>query len=266
MEAISENAGGMNVAWVTHHLPRETDSANPAHLPGKYVGGAEMTDARLLEAAPLDIDLVPAWEWERALSADHIIVTGTDLLPDEAMTRLAATKPTVFLHHEQTRNEARRQLINAAQVLILHTPAHEAIERKWTQPQRVELVLSPMNTNECRIEAKQDHAVWAQRLHDLKGPLAARMWASENNVKLKMLTNAPRAEVLDSLAVAKWFVHLPLGFESESRATIEAVLSGCKCITNDRVGITSVDGWQDAGRLSEMVSTAAQTWWKVALP
>jgi len=266
LEAIPENVGGMSIAWVTHHLPRDTDSANPAHLPGKYVGGAEMTDATLLEAAPLDVDLVPAWEWERALSADHVIVTGTDLLPDEAMTRLAVTKPTVFLHHQQPHSEARRQLINAARVLILHTPAHEAIERQWTQPQRVELVLSPMNPAECHIETKQDHAVWAQRLHDLKGPLAARMWASENNIELKMLTNAPRAEVLDSLAVARWFVHLPLGFESESRATIEAVLSGCECITNDRVGITSVDGWQDAGRLSELVSTAAQTWWQVALP
>lgn len=266
METIYENIGGMSVAWVTHHLPRQTHSASPDHLPGKYAGGAEMTDATLLEAAPLNIDLVPAWEWERALSADHVIITGTDFLPSEAMIRLAVTKPTVFLHHQQPHSQARRQLINAARVLILHTPAHEAIERKWTEPQRVELVLSPMNPAECRIETKQDHAVWAQRLHDLKGPLAAQMWASENNIELKMVTNSPRAEVLDALAVARWFVHLPLAFESESRATIEAVLSGCECITNDRVGITSVEGWQDAGRLSELVSTAAQTWWQVALP
>jgi hypothetical protein len=253
------------IAWVTHHLPRDTDSDNPAHLPGKYVGGAEMTDAALLANAPVDVDIVPAWEWERALDVDHVIITGTDLLPDHAMRRLASTSPTVFLHHEQTRDDARRQLIDAARVLILHTPAHEAIERRWTNPQRVELVLSPMDPTECRIEPKQDHAVWAQRMHDLKGPRAARMWAIKNGIELQMLTNAPRAEVLDALAAARWFVHLPLGFESESRATIEAVLSGCECITNERVGITSVDGWQDIGRLSDMVATASERFWSVAL-
>jgi hypothetical protein len=81
-----------------------------------------------------------------------------------------------------------------------------------------------------------------------------------------MLTNAPRAKVLDALAVARWFVHLPLGFESESRATIEAVLSGCECVTNERVGITSVDGWSDPQRLADMVASAAEKWWQVALP
>jgi hypothetical protein len=144
------------IAWVTHHLPRDTDSNNSAHLPGKYVGGAEMTDAALLAAAPVDVDIVPAWEWERALDADHVIITGTDLLPTQAMERLAGTSPTVFLHHEQTRAYARRQLIDAARVLILHTPAHEAMERRWTNPKRVELVLSPMDPTEClgRTEAR----------------------------------------------------------------------------------------------------------------
>jgi hypothetical protein len=254
------------IAWVTHHLPRDTDSNNSAHLPGKYVGGAEMTDAALLAAAPVDVDIVPAWEWERALDADHVIITGTDLLPTQAMERLAGTSPTVFLHHEQTRAYARRQLIDAARVLILHTPAHEAMERRWTNPKRVELVLSPMDPTECWAEPKQDHAVWAQRMHDLKGPRAARLWAIENGIRLQMLTNAPRAKVLDALAVARWFVHLPLGFESESRATIEAVLSGCKCVTNERVGITSVDGWSDPQRLADMVASAADKWWQVALP
>ena len=255
----------MTVAWVTHHLPRDTDSDNPAHLPGKYVGGAEMTDATLIEAAPVDVDLVPYFEWERALDADHIIVTGTDLLTDEAMYRLAQRKPTVFIHHQQTPDAARRALLESARVLIVHTPAHLERERRWITPGWVEFVLSPMDPAECFTTDKQDHAVWAQRLHDLKGPRAAAMWCAERDIEMVKVINRPRTEVLAALAAARWYVHLPLGFESESRTTIEAVLSGCECITNEKVGITSVDGWDDPARLADMVATASERFWSVAL-
>ena len=257
----------MRLAWVTHHLPRDTDSTNPAHLPGRYVGGAEMTDAALIDAAPdgIDVDLLGPTEWEAALDADDIVVTGTDLLPDEAMWALAERKPAVFLHHAQTINSARGHLIECSRVLIVHTPAHLERERRWVNPQRVELILSPMDPAECWTETKQDFAVWANRWHTLKGPRKAAMWAAQNGIDLVQLSNAPRKEVLATMAKARWFVHLPVALESESRATIEAVLSGCECITNDNVGVTSVPGWNDPAHLAKLVSTAADDWWQAVL-
>ena len=91
------------------------------------------------------------------------------------------------------------------------------------------------------------------------------MWAAQNGIDLVQLSNAPRKEVLATMAKARWFVHLPVGFESESRATIEAVLSGCECITNANVGVTSFDGWNDPAYLAELVSTAADDWWQAVL-
>ena len=257
----------MKVAWLTHHLPRETDSEHPAHLPGKYVGGAEMTDADLIAAKPeeVEISVFDPTQWEQAMELDHIIITGTDLLRDEAMIALSKKNPTVFIHHQQSPNLARMHLIDSSRVLIVHTPAHEALERKWTDPKRVEHVLSPLDISECRIEPKQNHAVWAQRVHDLKGPRTAAMWAARQGLELLMITNRPRSEVLAAMAVAKYYVHLPLGFESESRATIEAVLSGCECVVNDKVGLTSVPRWNDREYLKELVTQAADKWWKVAI-
>lgn len=258
----------MRVAWVTHHVPRPDDAQdNPAHLPGRFAGGAEMTDAELLAAVPpgVDVTLVPAEEWERAFDADTIIVTGTDALPDDALVRLAERSPAVLVHHRQERRKGVSDLLNGCRVLIVHTPAHEAVETAWTSPRRVERVLSPIDVADCRSGDKQDHAMWAQRWHPLKGPLAAKYWAAKQGIPLRMVTNQPRAVVLDEMQVARWWVHLPLGFESESRATIEAVLSGCEPVVNDNVGISSVDGWRDPVRLAEMLDGAAARFWQVAL-
>jgi hypothetical protein len=259
---------GVRVAWLTHHLPRPDDAQdNPAHLPGRFAGGAEMTDAELLELVPagVEVDLLGADEWERALDADHIIITGTDFLEDEACHVLAGRQPTVFVHHKQTRRPGVAALLNGCRVLILHTPAHEAVERSWTAPRRVEHVLSPLRTSDCDTGPKGDHAVWAQRWHPLKGPLAAKYWSAKQGIPLRMLTNVPRSDVLEAMSAARWWVHLPLGFESESRASIEAVLSGCVPVVNSNVGVSSVEGWQDPGRLRDMVDQAGHRFWQVAV-
>jgi hypothetical protein len=254
----------MKLAWVTHHLERDTDSPNPAHLPGRFVGGAEMTDAALKALAPDGVDVVtiaPEY-FEEALACDDIVITGTDLLSGKAMEVLAEREPVVFIHHEQPRSDARRYLLESARVVIMHTPAHFERERAWLDLGRVEFVLSPMDPSECwTVEPKLEQAVWANRMHDLKGPRAAAMWAARKDVPLIRLTNTPRSEVLRVMAESRYYVHLPLGFESESRATIEAVLSGCEVIANDNVGLVSVPGWNDRARLADMVASAGEKWW-----
>lgn len=258
----------MKLAWVTHHLPRETDSTHPAHLPGKYVGGAEMTDATLRDMAPegVEVVLIHPDRYLDAFDCDKILITGTDFLDDKAMWELSACEPTLFLHHLQPRSPERKQLIESARLVILHTPAHLEKEREWCNPKEVELILSPLDVDECYVlEPKINRAVWANRMHDLKGPRAAAMWAARQDMELLQLSNVPREEVLKAMAESKYFIHLPIGFESESRATMEAVLSGCKVIANKNVGVTSVDGWDDPDALSEMLTSAGAKWWRAVL-
>jgi hypothetical protein len=253
----------MTVAWVTHHLPH-TGERDGHFLPGEFIGGAEMTDADWRAASPVDLTIVPPGDWTE-IDADHIIVTGTDRLTDDQMRYLATRGPVVFVHHEQTRTPARKALIEGASLFIVHTPAHLASELEWTTPKRTGMALSPMQTDQIVPASKEPFAVWAQRQHPLKGPLAAKKWAVANGVPLTMLSDATRAEVLATMARAEFYVHLPLILESESRATMEAVLSGCKCAVNSNVGIASVEGWDDRARLVDMLDGATEHFWKLAL-
>ena len=63
-----------------------------------------MSDAAYRDCAPpwAEIELIPPNEWERALGAERIVITGTDQLSEQAMVTLADENPMVFLHHEQT--------------------------------------------------------------------------------------------------------------------------------------------------------------------
>jgi hypothetical protein len=93
--------------------------------------------------------------------------------------------------------------------------------------------------------------------------LKAHAWALENDLPFLDLTDVDRSVVLDAMARVEWFVHLPLAFESECRAVMEAVLSGCRIHTNDNVGITSVQDWDDPDALRQMIDRAGDTFWKL---
>jgi hypothetical protein len=80
-----------------------------------------------------------------------------------------------------------------------------------------------------------------------------------------MMTDKPRAEVLETMSRAKHFVLLPNGFDAEPRVIIEAVLSGCQVHTNELAGITSVPNWRDPQVLTQLVTNAKELFWQTAL-
>jgi len=254
------------VAWLTHHLAVD-DTGGGKWLPGRFRGGAEMSDWEYQQAAPegVGIDIFGPDDWEQALAYDRIVITGTDQLSDTAMIELSQKNPMVFLHHEQTESGARQVLLNAADPLVVHTPAHLHLELNWVEPVSVGMVLSHFDTSECREMTKQPFALWAARNHPLKGLNQARLWAHGAGFPLVILHDHSRADVLEFMSRAEAFVHLPLCFESEGRAVMEAVLSGCRVQTNQNVGITSLDRWDDKGYLRAMVNQAGIQFWKYVL-
>lgn len=259
----------MRIAWLSNFRP--FDVGTPEHqkylLSGQFVGGAEMTDAELRLGAPegLDFDLLVTSEWEQALDADKIIITTSDL-DDNAMIRLAQERPLVLFHHLQKPTAGRRYLVEKASHVVVHTPEHAVKESSWTDRKDWELILSPINPEECwRETEKLERATWAARLHTLKGPLRARFWAASNGIPLDFLTNVPRQTVLEHMARNRYWVFLPLEWGSESRGTIEAVLSGCDCILNSNVSLMSYERWNDRAWLAEQVSTASARFWQCAL-
>ena len=240
------------IAWLSHHLPDQN---------GKLVGGAEMTDVTLLTNAPTEVTIIRPDNWEQALEFDKIVITGTDLLTPEAMLQLAKRNPVVAVHHQQTRTKERAELLSSASTLICRTPRHLEIELEWTTPKASTWVTAPLDISEITQKPKEDFALWAARWHPQKGPEQAIEWAQQNNLKLIMMYDKTRAEVLEAMSRAKHFVFLPQAFDAEPRAVIEAVLSGCQVHTNDLAGITSVPNWQDPDTLKALVTQAKQLFW-----
>ena len=252
----TDSSGRVLIAWISHHLPGPD---------GFLVGGAEMSDAVLLADPPVDVAVFNPNNWEGALEFDQIVITGTDLLDPFAMTQLAKKKPAVMVHHEQTRSESRANLINNSKVFIARTPRHLEIELSWTKPKNSSWVLSPLDLNEFQVKPKLDFALWAARWHAQKGPDEAVKWAEERNIKLLMLRDKPRSEVLEAMSIAKYFVFLPTGFDAEPRAVIEAVMSGCEVHTNELAGITSIPNWDKPEVLGELVSNSKKLFWEKVL-
>jgi hypothetical protein len=227
-----------------------------------------MTDDGYRSAAPAGthFDLLTAPDWEKALDADLVVISSSDGLGEDAMVRLSAKAPVVLLHHLQARNAARRYLIEKARRVVVHTPAHADKEASWTERTDFDLILSPIDPGECWSEPeKLERATWAARMHPLKGPLRARYWAASRGIPLDFLTNVERSVVLEHMARNRYWIFLPLEWGSESRGTIEAVLSGAECIVNENVSLMSWERWNDKGWLAQQVSEASARFWQCAL-
>jgi len=244
------------IAWVSHHLP-DSD--------GKLVGGAEMTDAALLTDAPTEYTIITPDNWQQALEFEKIVITGTDLLSPFAMTQLARREPVIAIHHLQTRTQERAELLSSASTLICRTPRHLELELEWTNPKASTWVTAPLDISEITQKPKEFFALWAARMHPQKGPVEAQAWADQQGIPLVMMTDKPRAEVLETMSRAKDFVFLPNGFDAEPRAVIEAVLSGCEVHTNDLAGITSVKNWRNPDVLTNLVTNSKELFWSIAL-
>ena len=261
----------MKVGWYTHHTVKTPESGSEGQqsvFSGAFAGGAEMSDYEYQQQAPLDFDIQivtpQTFDTHDIHQFDSVVVTGTDLFTDQQLYRLTEYEPFVFVHHLQTPRESLAALISGSRLFVTHTPAHMRRELSWAKPRKTAQVLSYFDTSKCHDHLdKEPIALWAARNHPLKGKLKAHAWALENDLGFKALTNVSRETVLDAMARVEWFVHLPLAFESECRAVMEAVLSGCKIQTNENVGITSVEDWNDVDALREMIDKAGETFWKL---
>lgn len=267
----------MKIGWYTHHLENGEKVSNfgsqsvksasgDGLFDGRFAGGAEMSDYEYKQCAPdgFDIFEVSGSDWIEPDEFDSVVVTGTESFSDKQLHRLAEFDPFVFVHHLQTPRASLQTLINNARIFVTHTPAHMSKELAWTNPKQTGQVLSYFDTRQIKPDDNKEHlALWAARNHPLKGELAAWSWASKMEIPFIPMSNKPREEVLQAMSYAEYFVHLPLAFESECRAVMEAVLSGCKIVTNENVGITSVEDWEDPDVLRNMIDKAGHTFWKL---
>ena len=242
------------VAWVTHHLTGERSGS--ALLPGQYAGGAEMVDADMVAAAPDGVEVVwvPPDRWEEALDADRVVITGTDLLSDVAMVRLADEAPVVWVHHQQDPSPARAYLLRKAFPFVGMSDLHVRAEEGWAGVLG-EVCSGWIDVSGIEQGPKGGHALWAARNHPQKGLLSARFWAAREGVELRELTDVPRDQVLAGMAEARWFVFLPTRLDACPRTLIEAEAAGCDIVTNGNAGR------RPPGPLAEVMWVQRERFW-----
>lgn len=249
------------VAWITHHLPVDTGVVRAGLLPGRFAGGGEMTTAAMLASTPMPVTVFSPDRWVEALSADRIIVGGTDFLSDEAMVALAARCPMVWVHHKQTPTPGRKALLEAASPLVCMSDLHAAAELSWLDRDSAEVCSGWLDPGEVPEGARRrSGALWAARNHPQKGAAEARVWARGEGVHLTEVTDAPRSFVLEQMARHETFVFLPTELDACPRTVIEAGLAGCRLVVNDNVGRVPV--W-DQGRaaISEHLQAQPGRFW-----
>lgn len=262
----------MKIGWYTHHIEREPKvseigaQSDLGLFTGRFAGGAEMSDYEYRQFVPknIEIEVVTPNNFQNPADFDSVIVTGTDGFEDWHLLALSDFEPFVFVHHLQTQRDSLRELINNSRMFVTHTPSHMARELAWTSPNRTAQVLSYFDTNEIKpLDVKQKVAIIAARNHPLKGINQSKIWAAQQGLDSITYLNSEREIVLRAMERSEWFVHLPIAFESECRAVMEAVLAGCKVHANNNVGITSVEDWHDPEALKNMIDKAGETFWRL---
>lgn len=260
----------MKIGWYSHHITHDEKTAenrSTGLFSGRFAGGAEMSDWEYKKHAPdnVQIETISVQNWQNPQNFDLVVVTGTESFSGQQLLDLSATNPFVFVHHLQTPRPELKELIDKSRLFVTHTPAHMARELRWTNPKNTAQVLSAFDTSEIQSADKDEFALWAARNHPLKGELNAFNLALKLEIPFIAMSDKPRADVLQAMSYAEYFIHVPLAFESECRAVMEAVLSGCKIITNENVGITSVQDWDDPDALRNMIDKAGDTFWRLVL-
>lgn len=244
------------IAWLTHHLPAQQSNAS-YHLPGGLIGGAEMTDVSMVEIGGRAVQWYGPDEWQQALEADRIVITGTDFLTPEAMTALAARKPVVWVHHQQQPSKERAALFAAADPFVCMSQAHADVEAKWsgTRGQVCHGWIDVRNLAALSDGERNGQALWAARNHPQKGRIGARIWARERGLQLTEMHDKPREIVLDAMLQHTWFVFLPKGFDACPRTLIEAEAAGCQIATNE------LAGRREPGDLLTVMDQQASRFW-----
>lgn len=215
-----------------------------------------MLDFDMVAAAPagVTVEWLPPSRWEEAADYDRVVVTGTDLLNDDALRGLAELRPVVWVHHKQMPGEARGYLFGLADPFVCMSDLHADAEAAWTGVMP-EVCNGWIDLGDVRPAAKGEWALWAARDHEHKGRAQARAWAAEAGVELRELSNVARAEVLAAMAEARWFVFLPTFLDACPRTLIEAEAAGCEVVTN------GLAGRRLPGPLSEVMEEQRERLW-----
>jgi glycosyltransferase involved in cell wall biosynthesis len=139
-----------------------------------------------------------------------------------------------------------------------------------------------MDVDSMHSGEKNDVVVYVGSLTSHKGVMDALDWGEENDIGIyvygvgeciEQVLEHPYAyycgtvnyeELLEVYSVAKRFIFLPNWVDPFARTTVEARLSGCELITNEKVGAMSYEWWDTPDyEYREILKCRANRFWDI---
>lgn len=277
----------MKIAWVCDNTFEE----NPT-------GGAEATNRSLIDKCPYPVtELTPAalTRKEQLTGNDLVVFGNIKWFSDEQMEWMLDCPVRMKYEHDywnlvRSNQEAyKKPLWEGCSVCIFHSPAHiEEYQRQYPDIEFKNVWLQPssMDVDQMHPGEKDGNSIYVGSITIHKGPLDSLAWAVENNVVLHVygmsdgggeyynqVMNHPNTvncgtvtytELLDLYARSSRFVFLPVWVDPFARTSVEARLSGCELVVNDKVGAMSYDWWgEDDDTFREILKEKSNSFWKV---
>jgi hypothetical protein len=266
---------------------------------GHFPGGAEQTDAAVIDACPWPVERLPTVEVdEKKLDGFDLYVLGNLSLATEAQSRaIAARRRHVLFEHDYrmcryrgnhdlgdrkhrwlgfcTCRErrfvdlfettlgavflTRRQLSRYRRNPYFRLPPHGVLGCSVMGSTFFEAV---RRQRERPVEKHGTVVVHSDRI--FKGFEQSLAYCRRHGIEPTIVRDAAPESLLEVLASSERLVFLPRWYEPASRLAVEARFLGCEVVSNKRLGVAGEPWWAlpDAVGL-EVIESAPRRFWKI---
>ncbi len=256
-----------------------------------FPGGAELTDAAVIEACPWKIDKIKIKNLNESKleNYDYFIIGNIRKATDGQIILISKKKDKYILFEHDMRlcrydgdffrakkepfhyfvkkcicpHIVLRTLYKNALGTIFLTHLQYSVykENPFFNLDKVSILGSSAMNNDffkkinsnIREETKDNNYVVFQSPHRVKGFKESYEYCKKNGIEPFKIKNLKPEEVLSVFKKSKKFVYLPQGYEWAGRMPVEARFLGCKTILNKNVGVAQESWWNLPDDIALMV-------------
>jgi hypothetical protein len=265
---------------------------------GTYPGGAEQTDAAVMEASPWPVERVRT----RALDTvsldrfDLLVLGNLNLATQAQCDAIASTGRHVLFEHDyrmcRYRGDyvARRAHRWLGRCMCRERRFHELfrtalgavfLTRRQLERYRLNpfVRLPPQEVLGCSVmgseffetlqkyrehPVKKSGTVVVHSPRPFKGFAQSLEYCARHGIEPTVVRDASPSEVLDALSRAERLVFMPQWYEPASRLAVEAKFLGCEVVSNERLGVAGEPWWAEPNAVGfAVIEGAARRFWEI---
>ena len=283
----------MRVLFVADHFVDTVGDSG-----GHYPGGAEQTDATVIDACPWPIERVQITDLDPAsLDRFELFLLGNlDKATQEQCDALAARGRHVLFEHDyrmcRWRGNYRRDMTHRwlgrclcrerrfkrlfalalGAVFLTQRQLDRYRENPFVRLPPHEVlgcsVMGPAFFEKVRIQRERPvekrGTVVVHSARGFKGFNQSLDYCKRHGIEPTVVRDAAPAELLEVLARSERLVFMPEWYEPASRLAVEARFLGCEVVSNHRLGVGGEAWWNEPDAVGlEVLGSAARRFWEI---